>query len=240
MINGCLSLSKGLKDIFNPVFLFNFICLSPLLADGNSTDLPEIRKVGDGIYEFGGVTINRNSQSISIHATTNQVNGLIEYAVVHENGKIHESLFRTTVRPQIFHTSLLLLKAKPVKTFFENLWSDEPKMINYTKNCFEIIVSWDVNGTKYEKEMEKLSLNQNRDGPIGKKSFIFTGSKMIEGTFLAESSGSILAVYADENAIMNNSDYDSSNDDVWIANKEEMPPLELPVMIRFHLPQESN
>ena len=77
MINGCLSLSKGLKDIFNPVFLFNFICLSPLLADGNSTDLPEIRKVGDGIYEFGGVTINRNSQSISIHATTNQVNGLI-------------------------------------------------------------------------------------------------------------------------------------------------------------------
>jgi len=45
-----------------------------------------------------------------------------------------------------------------------------------------------------------------------------------------------LAIYADDNAILNNSDYDSANDDVWIANKEEMPPLELPVMIRFHLP----
>ena len=68
------------------------------------------------------------------------------------------------------------------------------------------------------------------------KSFIFTGSRMIEGTFLAESSGSILAIYADDNAILNNSDFDSANDDVWIANMEEMPPLECPVTIRFHLP----
>ena len=48
-----------------------------------------------------------------------------------KTGKIHESLFRTKIRPQILHTSLLLLKAKPVASFFENLWSDEPKVINY-------------------------------------------------------------------------------------------------------------
>lgn len=239
MTNSSPSLVKAIKYSFNAIFLLNLILSSALIAEKKFTDLPEIKKVGEGIYEFGSVIINRNSNSISIHAVTNQVNGLIEYGVVHENGKIHESLFRTTVRPQIFHTSLLLLKAKPVETFFENLWSDEPKEINYSKNCFEIFVSWELNGTKYESEIEKLSLNQNRNGPIAKKSFIFTGSRMVEGTFLAETSGSILAVYADDNAIINNSDYDSSNDDIWIANKEEMPPLELPVMIRFHLPQAS-
>ena len=208
-----------------------------LIAEDNGSNLPAIKKVKEGIYDFGGIIIDRKSNSVSIPAFSNQVNGLVEYGVVHEDGKIHESLFRTSIRPQIFHTSFLLLKFKPVEGFFQNLWSDDPKPIDYSENCFEILVSWEINGTMYEKEIEKLSINQNRNGPIKKKSFIFTGSKMIEGTFLAESSGSILAIYSDESAVMNNSDYDSSNDDVWIANKDEMPPLELPVLIRFHLPQ---
>ena len=47
---------------------------------------------------------------------------------------------------------------------------------------------------------------------------------MVEGTFIAESIGSILAIYADDNAILNNSHYDSTNDDVWIANKKKCHP----------------
>ena len=75
---------------------------------------------------------------------------------------------------------------------------------------------------------------------VNQKLFIFTGSRIVAGTFLAESTGSILAIYADDNAIINNSHYDSMNDDVWIANKNEMPPLEIPVIIRFHLPRKNN
>ena len=226
--------------ILNTLLFFSFFLAVSLIADENSTSLPEIKKVSEGVYEFGGILIDRKTNGISIPAFSNQVNGLVEYGIVHENGKIHESLFRTQIRPQIFHTSLLLLKLKPVENFFDNMWSDEPKSSDYSKNCLEISVSWEINGTKYLKQIEKLSINQNKNAPLEKKSFIFTGSKMIEGTFLAESSGSILAIYADDTAIINNCDYDSSNDDVWIANKEEMPPLELPVIIRFHLPQKRN
>jgi len=213
-----------------------FMLSTQLFSEDNVTKLPEIIKISDGIYQFGDILIDRKSNTIEIPAITNQISGLVEYGIVHEDGKIHESLFRTKIRPQILHTSLLLLKAKPVASFFENLWSDEPKVINYDNYCFNIFVNWEMNGTKFNKTFEKLSINQNRKQSVEKKSFIFTGSRVIEGTFLAETSGSILAIYADDNAILNNSDYDSANDDVWIANKEEMPPLELPVMIRFHLP----
>ncbi|MBT3667913.1 MAG: hypothetical protein HN548_10590 [Opitutae bacterium] len=205
-------------------------------AEENASKLPEIIKIKEGVYKFGSVLINRKMNSLSIPAVSNQINGLVEYGIVHENGKIHESLFRTNIRPQVFQTSLLLLKAKPIGTYFDNLWSENPKLIDYSKNCFEILVFWENNGTKYEKRIEKLSINQNRNGNAQKKSFIFTGSRMVEGTFLAESSGSILAIYADDSAILNNSDYDSANDDVWTANEKEMPPLELPVTIRFNLP----
>ena len=213
-----------------------FMLSTQLFSEDNVTKLPEIIKISDGIYQFGDIMIDRKSNTIEIPAISNQISGLVEYGIVHEDGKIHESLFRTKIRPQILHTSLLLLKAKPVASFFENLWSDEPKVINYDNYCFDIFVNWEMNGTKFNKTFEKLSINQNRKQSVEKKSFIFTGSRVIEGTFLAETSGSILAIYADDNAILNNSDYDSANDDVWIANKEEMPPLELPVMIRFHLP----
>lgn len=213
-----------------------FMLSTQLFSEDNVTKLPEIIKISDGIYQFGDILIDRKSNTIEIPAISNQISGLVEYGIVHEDGKIHESLFRTKIRPQILHTSLLLLKAKPVASFFENLWSDEPKVINYDNYCFDIFVNWEMNGTKFNKTFEKLSINQNRKQSVEKKSFIFTGSRVIEGTFLAETSGSILAIYADDNAILNNSDYDSANDDVWIANKEEMPPLELPVMIRFHLP----
>ena len=218
------------------ITLFFFNSYGLFGTEENASKLPEIIKVKEGVYQFGSVVINRKMNSLSIPAVSNQVSGLVEYGIVHENGKIHESLFRTKVRPQIFHTSLLLLKAKPVSTFFDNLWSDDPKLIDYSKNCFEISVFWEINGTKFENKIEKLSVNQIRKGNVEKKSFIFTGSRMVEGTFLAESSGSILAIYADDTAILNNSDYDSTNDDVWIANEREMPPLELPVTIRFNLP----
>ncbi len=222
-----------------------FLCLltlyssTLLIAENNATelDVPKIVKVKEGVYTFGQITIDRKEEFLILPAISNQINGLVEYGIVHENGKIHESLFRTTVRPQNFHTSLLLLKAKPEKSFFDNLWSEKPELIDYSQNCFNIEVSWEVNGTRKKSMIEKLSINQNRKSPVLKKSFLFTGSRIVEGTFLAESTGSILAIYADDNAIINNSDFDSNNDDVWIANEKEMPPLETLVMISFHLPR---
>jgi len=207
-------------------------------GESNSTGLPEIKKEGDGVYRFGKVLIDRKAKTISLPAVSNQVNGLIEYGVVHESGKIHESLFRTPVRPQIIHTSLLLLKFKPAKGFFENLWAEKPRKIDYSSHRVSITVSWELNGTAQELKIEQLALNQKNNQPMSSDSLVFTGSKFIEGTFMAESSGSILAVYADEDSILNSTDHDSNNDDVWYANKSKMPPLECPVIIRFHLPRD--
>ena len=239
----CISL--GMESIFTwrrtagVGFFLTFFCLfGVVFGESNSSSLPEITKAGDGLYRFGKVLIDRKAKKVSFPAVSNQINGLIEYGVVHETGKIHESLFRTTVRPQIVHTSLLLLKLKPAKGFFENLWADEPKEVDYSNHRVTITVSWELNGTARELKIEEMALNQKNDQAMSSDSIVFTGSKFIEGTFMAESSGSIFAVYADEDSIFNSSDHDSNNDDVWYANKSKMPPLECPVIIRFHLPRD--
>ena len=217
---------------------FLLLCLPSVnFAEDNSTALPKIVRTPDGLYRFGDVTIDRTSRELSFPGISNQVYGLVEYGLVHESGKIHESLFRTKVNPKLIHTSLLLLKLKAAEGFFENLWAEKPKKIDYSANLVGITVHWELNGTKYSEDLEKLALNHKDDKPIEKNSFVFTGSRIIEGTFLAETGGSILAVYGDEDSIINSSDHDSNNDDVWYGNKEKMPPLECPVTIRFHLPR---
>ena len=203
----------------------------------NNSQLPSLQKIGDAKFRFGGVIIDQRNRIIEFNATCNQRNGLIEYALVHESGKTHESLFRTTIRPQILHACFLLLKHPAETRFFKNLWSDNPKKLNFDKNRINTEVVWDQNGTILSKSLEDLALNTKNNEVLIKGALIFTGSKKIEGTYLAELSGSMVAVYADEEAIVNSSHHDSNNDDVWIANEKEMPALELPVVIRFLLPK---
>ena len=45
-----------------------------LVAEDNASNLPAIKKVKEGIYDFGGIIIDRKSNSVSIPAFSNQVN----------------------------------------------------------------------------------------------------------------------------------------------------------------------
>ena len=213
-----------------------FLSASQGKLDNNDSGKSHLIKIDEFIYRFGGITIDQKKRMLEFNATCNQRNGLIEYALVHESGKTHESLFRTKVRPQVLHACFLLLKHPQELRFFENLWSDNPQILNFDRSIIKTEVIWDQNGTKTSKSLEELSLNTKNNKILKEGVFIFTGSKKIEGTYLAEVSGSMVAVYADEESIINSSHHDSNNDDVWIANKKEMPESEAPVVVRFLLP----
>ena len=209
-------------------------------SDGNATEKetpPKVERVAKGIYRVEKVLLDKNRNLISFPAITNQVNGLIEYGIVHENGKTHEALFRTKVRPIRLQFVLLLAKHKPAKGFVENLWQEKPKPMDVSAHKLGIFVSWDFNGSKGNAPLESLALNEKEDQPIEPRSFVFTGSKFVGKSFQAESTGSILAVYADDTAMINCADHDSNNDDVWYANKKTLPPLETPVVITLQLPK---
>lgn len=220
--------------------LFLFLLHSPAFETKaeSFSSWPSIKKLADGKFDFDGVTINQKSREIEFVAISNQNNGLIEYGIVHETGKIHESLFRTEIRPQIIHASMLLLKHEPHKAFFEDLRQGHFNEDKYLLNAVEVFVTWENNGTKVAKNLRDFYSNQRRED-ISEKSgvLLFTGSRMIEKTFMAEHTGSILAVYTDQDALFNSTEYDSDNDDVWIARKTEMPPLEKFVTCVFRLPK---
>jgi len=197
-------------------------------------DWPKITKLENGCYQFDGVIIDKKNLQIKFEMISNQRSGLVEYGIVHESGKIHESLFRTKTRPEIIHASLLLLKAKAVEDYFQ---SENNHSNDYSASCVDVHVAWESNQSLQKLNLRKLYYNQNSQGEHPEPPFfLFTGSRLVEATFMAEHTGSILAVYLDPDAILNSIESESDNDDLWLANKLTMPPLEKEVTCVLQLP----
>ena len=101
----------------------------------------------------------------------------------------------------------------------------------------EIWVKWDENGSGFRKSMTSMTLNDLSKETLKEKSFVFTGSKVVEGEYLAQMDGSIIAIYQDSRAVVNAIDELSSNDDVWLPNEVNLPPLGKNVWISIKLPE---
>ena len=216
-----------------------FGLLAPLITTLFSEEVleyPKIFSTSTGSYQFGPIDIDQKNSEFSFPAVCNQTSGLVEYALVHEDGKTHESLFWTKVSPKLIHASLLLLKEKPQSAFFKFVEENSPKLIQMPE--IEIMVEWEHNGSNNKTSINSMVLNQTDNRELSESAFVFTGSKVVEGTYLAELDGSIIAVYHDNRATLNSRDLNSNSDDVWIANESKMPPKNLPVLVRFQLPKE--
>ena len=196
---------------------------------------PEISEIGPGRYQFGDILIDQNNREFSFPGICNQISGLVEYALVHENGKVHESLFRTKVRPRFVHACFLLLKEKPETNFFKILDGNVSEWTNLRR--IELSIIWEQNNTYQEKPISSMVINQVDNRELASKSFVFSGSSTIEGQYLAEMDGSIIAVYHDSRAVLNSMDKQSNSDEVWIAHQIGMPPKDHPVRIRLKLPK---
>jgi hypothetical protein len=75
--------------------------------------IPDLHEVTPGILEFHGVRLDKKNRRISFTGEVNQRDGLIEYVVVNEKGKTHESLISTKIAPRDIHLALLLIGLDP-------------------------------------------------------------------------------------------------------------------------------
>ena len=72
-----------------------------------------IKKAGPTEYTLGDIQFSSATHEIRVPATMNMTEGILEYALVHENGKTHESLLRTKVSPTELNVALLLCNYEP-------------------------------------------------------------------------------------------------------------------------------
>ena len=167
-----------------------------LAGDKPSAELKErVKQVGPGMYRVGDVTVDAKLGVAAFPAKVNQLVGLIEYALVTEAGKVHESFLSTKARPSDIHAAMLLLGVKP-------------------PGGASVDVGWKVGGKWVRKPIPDcigqypLEAASERDDKVTDKSFDlksrdwkWTGARLRNGKLTATVSGSILSLQPDMDAL---------------------------------------
>lgn len=184
------------------------------------------------------MTFDAGSGEISIPVTVNlRKGGPIEYLLVHENGKVHESILTTTARPRDLQIALKLLKYEAGEgDVFDRFLPSEDRQLRGGKSeergtPVSFTIRWkDEGGVERTESAHRWIIDgdtkETRDDPgepMPEHPWNFTGSLIHEGQFMAELEGSIIAIYLDPVAIFNTTVRGSEFDERWGANEDAIP-----------------
>jgi hypothetical protein len=190
---------------------------------------------GENRYRIGEITFDRARREVTIPATVNMDSGVVEYALVAESGKLHESLFSTKANPREIHLACLLL-GLPKEA------DDKPD----DAGCdVKVNVSWDTNGPTVLHELANLVVTSDTpEAPADAKPlpggpWSYVSSKMGPGGFAAAAEGSVISLIHDPVALVVNPRESASRDDVHVANPNLIPRKGSPVRIILALPAPS-
>lgn len=208
----------------------------PLHSGTNNPPLPAsitnspLREIEPGIFQLGAVRLNKTKRTVSLPAVVNMTQGPVEYILVHEKGKVHESVLRTAAEPYHVHLASLLLQSKP-PTINTNEGlaardlSGQPAMLSIT---------WTNANSPRTLAAEALVFNFSTAAAMIAGPWTVNGSRVIDGTFLAQRDGSIASVITDPDALINSLRPGRDRDDIWFVNTNTVPPINTPVTVTIH------
>jgi hypothetical protein len=176
--------------------------------------------VGEGVFELGKVRLDKRKRAVSFSAWVNMAEGLLEYAVVGVNGKLHESLLVTEADPVHIHMAMLLLGAKG-QTDAVSSGSADSLVISGDK--VDMWVNWKSGGRERRVRLEDMIINLETGLTASTGPWIYNGSRVVEGTYLARRDGSMVALITDPDALINNPRPGRDNDTIWFVNTNTVP-----------------
>lgn len=186
-----------------------------------------VRASGPGLYEIGDVRLDQGRGTLSFPASVNLREGAIEYVLVADHGKIHESLLRTAVAPYHVQLALLLLGATAQGT---NAVAPS-RSGRASVGELTVEISW-VSGRRTRRFPAGHFVRDRRmRTTIGRGQWFFVGSRFREDGFAAQADGSIIAVIDDPDAIIGSRRPGSDDDDNWLAVGKRLPPMDTPVVV---------
>ena len=179
-----------------------------------------------GTVRIGDVEVDAVHRKIRFPASVNMTEGILEYAVVGGQGKLHESLLRTDIEPYDLQMALLLLGLRG---------GDNVRYQGDTRvpqgDRVRIWVEWESGGRSHRARLERLIRNERLKGPMGDMDWVFTGSRVVDGVLMAQVERSIVAIYRDPLAIIDNPAPGAEDDTIWSPNRETVPPEGHPVTV---------
>jgi hypothetical protein len=207
------------------------LAFSGALPAETTTNTPQIRQVSPGVFQIGKVRLDKSTRSVTFPGVVNMTDSIVEYVVVTGQGKVHESLLRSDAAPKDIHVAMLLLDAKGSGT---NVVPPDP-LKPIPGDPVSIEVSWTEKGKTKRAAAEKLIFNTQTKTNLSPGPWIYNGSLVDNGVFMADPEGSIVSLITDPFALVNNPRPGRDNDDLCEVDSKSVPPLDTPVEVRITL-----
>ena len=231
---------------FSCLILFLFTSLPLVWADdltGNSGKTeppkPSVVQLDEDRFQIGQVIFNKKFREIRFPTVVNLTEGALEYFVVHENGKVHESLLATKISPTDLNLAFTLLKYRPSQELYPlpngtggvsgELTVVAPEVKAAAR--IQIHVEWDDQGKLKKLPANEWIQHSVRTTSMPAGPWVYSGSDFNSGVYVPESSGDIVAIYLSMASVINYPGADYQNDDVWIPFTERIPPEGTPVTL---------
>ena len=237
MNTSALRLSGNTRSFSSRLFLRHApagvvkLCILGLLAWTGWAAAPLRAQAGDAPgkpLDFRGIQIDKEKRTITFPAAINMTEGLLEYLIVAETGKTHESLLSTKIEPYDLQVAMLLLGIAPAG----KADAEPPAQLNkaYLKTAPELkgrkislFVAWQDAGGGHRVRAEDLIWSLKENAPMTGGPWTYNGSAMYGGKFLAQVDGSVAALVRDSAALMNNPRPGNDDDQIWEANTKAAP-----------------
>lgn len=220
-----------MKNLFPKITCVFFICLFSLFVLRTYAESPatkdlldkksNIQQIGPDEYKIGNVMLNKNKKEIYVPGSINMQRGLVEYlACQDEVGKLHESVLKIDAKPSDIQVALLLLGFKNKNNLKFQGDSTIPE-----GDPLDIFVEWELKDKSTKRvRAEELVYDQQKNKSMEKTYWVFTGSRIDNGQFMADLDGSIIATFRDPLALINNPLPAGADDTVYVSNEELLPP----------------
>jgi hypothetical protein len=203
---------------------------------------PSVEKLDETHYRIGQVTFDQKTREISFPAKVNMSEGLLEFLVVHTNGKLHESLFTTDISATHLNLAFTLLRYPASRELYaipggqSETPPPPPEIPAEVKSGARIAidVEWkDGERTRRVPVNEWIQHSVNSTTmPAGP--WVYGGSEIENGKFAPEATGDIIAIFTTNSALINYPGSDHGNDEVWTAFPKRVPAtgIDVTVIIR--------
>jgi len=148
----------------------------------------------------------------------NMQKGIIEVLACVPGGKLHESILEINIIPYYLQVSLLLIGLQSAES---KEYKDDNRP--FKGDEVEIWVKWEENNQQKLIRAEELVWNSAKAVPMEKTNWIFTGSKIENGVFMADRIKSLITTYNDQFTIIDNPLIEGNNDEIFRANEKIVP-----------------
>lgn len=193
-----------------------------------------IEALDSGLYRIGSVMIDRRHSTVSIPGAINMREGAIEYLAVTPDGKTYESVLTLKTKPLHLQLALLLLGAE-----YGGGLAFQGDSALPVGDSVDMYVAWVTDkGESVKRPASDLLYDREAKRAMPMSKWIFTGSVIRDSaSFAADVEGSIIAVYSDPVAILNNPRSGRFDQTTYSPHTEILPPLGTNITMTIVVPK---